>query len=77
MEKFSPDEKLSKTQRRQLDRRRRNDWGELKPVSRKIESGKIYNRKKAKRERSSDASPIFYFFLPLPPMENRPVTISM
>ena len=77
MEKFIPYEKLSKKQRRQLDRRRRNDWGELKPVSRKIESGKIYNRKKAKRERSSDASPIFYCFLPLPPMENRPVTISI
>ena len=56
MEKFIPYEKLSKKQRRQLDRRRRNDWGELKPVSRKIESGKIYKRKKAKQEEDLDAS---------------------
>ena len=50
MEKFIPYEKLSKKKRRELDRRRRSDWGDCKPVSRKIESGKIYKRKKAKPE---------------------------
>lgn len=77
MEKFIPYEKLSKKKRRELDRRKRSDWGEIKPVSRRIESGKIYKRKKAKPEEDLDASPFSYFFLPLPPMENRPVTISM
>ena len=56
MVKFIPYEKLSKKKRRELDRRNRNDWGELKPVTRKIESGKIYKRKKAKQEKDLDAS---------------------
>ena len=77
MEKFIPYEKLSKKKRRELDRRKRSDWGEIKPVSRKIESGKIYKRKKAKPEEDLDASPFYYFFLPLLPIWNRPVTISM
>ena len=41
MEKFIPYEKLSKKKRRELDKKRRSDWGELRPVTRKIESGKI------------------------------------
>ena len=77
MEKFIPYEKLSKKKRRELDRQKRNDWGEIKPVTRRIESGKIYKRKKAKQEEDLDASPFSYFFLRFPPMENSPVTISM
>ena len=61
MEKFIPYEKLSKKKRRELDRKKRSDWGEIKPVSRKIESGKIYKRKKAKLEEDSDAS-LFLMF---------------
>ncbi len=56
MEKFIPYEKLSKKKRRELNQKRRGDWGEIKPVSRKIESGKIYKRKKAKQEADLDAS---------------------
>ena len=77
MEKFIPYEKLSKKKRRALDRQKRGDWGAIKPVSRKIESGKIYKRKKAKPEEDLDASPFSYFFLRLPPIWNRPVTISI
>ncbi len=62
MEKFIPYEKLSKKQRRELDRRKRGDWGACKPVSRKIESGKIYKRKKAKQEVDSDTSLFFISF---------------
>ena len=77
MEKFIPYEKLSKKKRRELDRRRRGDWGEIKPVSRKIESGKIYKRKKAKQEEDSDASLFSYFSFRLPPMLSRAVTSSI
>ena len=77
METFLPYAKLSKKKRRELDRCRRSDWGDCKPVSRKIESGKIYKRKKAKPEEDLDASPFSYFFLCLPPIWNRPVTISI
>ncbi len=61
MEKFVPYEKMSKRERRALDRQRRGSWGAISPVSRRIESKKRYNRKKAKQEQHS-ASPLFYFF---------------
>lgn len=45
MSKFIPREKLSKKARRALDAQRRAAWG-FSPVTRKVESKKIYNRKK-------------------------------
>ena len=49
MEKFIPYEKLSKKQKRARDAARRNGWGALSPVTRKPESPKAYNRKKAQK----------------------------
>ena len=46
MKAFVPYEKLSKKQKKEIDRARRADWGDTNPVSRKIENAKIYNRKK-------------------------------
>ena len=76
MEKFIPYEKLSKKKRRELDRQRRNDWGEIKPVTRRIESGKIYRRKKAKPEEDPDFA-FSYFSFRLPPIFSSAVTSSM
>ena len=47
MEKFIPYEKLSKKEKRKIDQMRRGNWGDVNPVSRKIESKKVYNRKRA------------------------------
>ena len=47
MEKFIPYEKLSKKEKRKLDRAKRQTWGELNPVTRKPENSKAYNRKRA------------------------------
>lgn len=46
MKQFVPYEKLSKKQKRELDSARRVGWGEVNPVTRKVESAKTYNRKK-------------------------------
>ena len=46
MKAFVPYEKLSKKQKRELDSARRAGWGGMNPVSRRVESAKIYNRKK-------------------------------
>ena len=46
MEKFIPYEKLSKKEKRKLDRAKRQTWGELNPVTRKPENSKAYNRKR-------------------------------
>jgi len=47
MEKYIPYEKLSKKEKRKVDAMRRNTWGELKPVTRKPQNSRAYNRKKA------------------------------
>lgn len=51
MEKFVPYEKLSKRRKRELDRQRRGSWGALKPVTRKPQNPKAYNRKQARKRR--------------------------
>ncbi len=56
MEKFVPYEKLSKKEKRKLDRAGRQTWGELNPVTRKPANIRAYNRRKAqswKRDSSS------------------------
>lgn len=47
-DKFIPKEKLSKKKRRELDNQKRNSWGEIKPVTRLVESKKRYNRQREK-----------------------------
>ena len=46
MSRFVPYEKLSKKQKKEIDKLRRNTWGEMSPVTRKAEKSNIYNRKK-------------------------------
>ena len=48
MEKFIPYEKLSKKKQKEMDAKKRRDWGGLNPVTRKPENPKAYNRKKAR-----------------------------
>ena len=54
MTKFVPYEKLSKKKRRAMDRSRRGTWGAVSPVTRKPDSLKVYNRKKAHRWEEDD-----------------------
>ena len=54
MERFIPYEKLSKKKQRELDRLKRNTWGELNPVTRKPENPKAYNRRKARNWNDPD-----------------------
>ena len=53
MMKFIPKEKLSKKARRELDKSRRETW-DFSPVTRKVESKKVYNRKKVSHDRYGD-----------------------
>ena len=54
MEKFIPYEKLSKKKQRELDRKRRNTWGSLNPVTRNTANPKAYNRQKARKWNRDD-----------------------
>ena len=46
MKAFVPYEKLSKKQKKEIDKAKRATWGEVVPVTKRIDSAKIYNRKK-------------------------------
>ena len=69
MEKFIPYEKLSKKERRKIDALSRGSWGAMSPVTRKVESRKVYKRKKAGRwEDYPDVLPyLFLSFIPSSP----------
>ena len=56
MEKFVPYEKLSKKEKRRLDRAKRQTWGDLNPVTRKPENSRAYNRKRAQKHWASALS---------------------
>jgi hypothetical protein len=49
MDKFVSYEKLSKKKKRELDRKRRNTWGSLNPVTRNTANPKAYDRRKARK----------------------------
>ncbi len=48
MEKLIPFKKLSKKEQKKLNAAKRGSWGALKPVTRKPENPKAYNRRKAR-----------------------------
>lgn len=55
-DKFIPKEKLSKKKRKELDAQKRNSWVEIKPVTRRVESKKTYDRQREKvKTRNLDA----------------------
>lgn len=62
MEKFVPYEKLSKKKQRELDSKRRNTWGSIKPITRKVENAKAYNRKKTRMENPWDSGFVSFCF---------------
>ena len=53
MKKFIPKEKLGKKARRQLDGDQRATWA-FSPVTKKVESKKLYNRKRKAHDRYDD-----------------------
>lgn len=49
MKPFIPYDKCSKKARRERNAQKRGTWGPLNPVTRKPESSKAYNRRKARK----------------------------
>lgn len=62
MQKFVPYEKLSKKKQRELNKKQRGSWGGLNPVSRKVESAKQYDRKKARHWKDDSMAVLFVVF---------------
>lgn len=59
MTRFIPRDKLSKKARRKLDTEQRTTWG-FSPSTRKVESKKLYNRKKKSHARYDDGGMGFF-----------------
>lgn len=57
--KFIAREKLSKKARRELDRQSRATWGSIDPRAKKIESKKLYNRKRFPKTVNGDGGSAF------------------
>ena len=53
MARFIPEGKLSKKARKELNRRRRVTW-EFSPVTKTVESRKLYSRKRKTHDRGED-----------------------
>ena len=45
-QKFVPEDKLSKKAKKELNKRRRQTWGEMSPVTRKPMNSRAYKRSK-------------------------------
>ena len=61
MEKFIPFEKLSKKEQRRRHAQRRGSWQGVSPVTRRAESPKVYNRRKAQTWKDDSGSVPFCF----------------
>lgn len=62
MDKFIPYEKLSKKEKRKRDCAKRSTWGDLKPVTRKPENSRAYNRKEAQSWKNEFPSSVLILF---------------
>jgi len=59
MKRFVEYEKLSKKKKREIDKARRATWGDIVPVTKKVESAKIYSRKKHQRRDWESGAGVF------------------
>ncbi|MBQ7825050.1 MAG: hypothetical protein IJ337_01700 [Clostridia bacterium] len=59
MKGFVQYEKLSKKQKREIDKAKRMTWGDVSPVTKRIESAKLYNRKRHQRRDWDSGAGVF------------------
>ena len=62
MEKYIPQDKLSKKKKRELNQARRGSWGGLSPVTRRTENPRAYNRRKAQRREKDELTFVPFLF---------------
>ena len=60
MARFVPKDKLSKKAQKELNRQRRVTW-DFSPVTKTVDSKKLYNRKKNARNRDDYGLDVFHF----------------
>ena len=74
---FVPKDKLSKKARKELNRQRRKTW-EFSPVTRTVDSRKVYNRRKHSHDRYEDyGMGVFQFAAMVSLLKNRTAGVQM
>lgn len=61
MKQYIAYDKMSKKQKRDIDRKRRGNWGGLKPTTRVVPNKTIYNRKQALQWKTDDHAGLLFF----------------
>ena len=61
-QQYIPLNKQSKRKQKEYNSVQRRDWGSINPITKKVESAKVYNRKKSKR-RWCEHEPSLDFFV--------------
>ena len=61
MARFIPKEKLSKKAQKELDRQRRVTW-DFSPVTKAVDSRKIYSRKRKAQNRDDYGLSLYFYF---------------
>ena len=61
MEKFIPYEKLSKKEKRKIDRARRSQFATSDMLQRTVDNKKKYDRNKLKARREQDSGGLYFF----------------
>ncbi len=54
MERFIPYEKLSKKAKKEIDAKKRGDWGQCHPATKVQETGKVYVRRPKHRKAETE-----------------------
>ena len=73
MARFVPKEKLSKKAQKELNRQRRVTW-DFSPVTKTVDSGKIYSRKRKAQNRDDYGLSYFFTFFSVYQISTDPVS---
>lgn len=66
MTRFVPREKLGKKARRSLDKAKRRTFETISPVTKTVESKKLYSRRKPPLRMQDDGTGVFFFLRLIP-----------
>ncbi len=72
---YVPLDKRSKKQQKEYHDKQRKDWNGVNPVTRKVESKKLYNRKKTGQWYQHEPSTGFFVFQKVNPLPRVPALI--
>ena len=62
-QQYVPIEKQSKRKQKEFHSKQRRDWGDISPVTKAVQSAKLYNRKKSKHRCEHEPGLDFFYVM--------------